>query len=84
MFQRDQDVFNLLFEAVSEGVIVVDASQTIVATNASVEQMFGYGNKELIGKNLDILIPKNYHSGHRDHFEGFIKHKVSRKRNNFV
>ena len=60
MFQKDQHVFNLLFEAVSEGVIVVDEFQNIVATNASVEQMFGYDGKELIGKELNILIPKNY------------------------
>jgi PAS domain S-box-containing protein len=82
MFQKDQDVFNLLFEAVSEGVIVVDETQTIVATNVSVEHMFGYENKELIGKPLNILIPKNYHSEHVGHFNGFINQKVSRKMGN--
>jgi PAS domain S-box-containing protein len=82
MFQKDQDVFNLLFEAVSEGVIVVDASQNIVATNISAEQMFGYENKELIGKHLNVLIPKNYHLGHAGHFNGFIKQNVSRKMGN--
>ncbi|MCF8274827.1 MAG: PAS domain-containing sensor histidine kinase [Flavobacteriaceae bacterium] len=82
MFQKDQDVFNLLFEAVSEGVIVVDASQNIVATNISAEQMFGYENKELIGKHLNVLIPKNYHLGHTGHFNGFIKQNVSRKMGN--
>lgn len=82
MFQNDQSVFNLLFEAVSEGVLVVDKSQFIVATNSSVEKMFGYENKELIGEHLDILIPKNYHSGHSEHFNGFIKQNVSRKMGN--
>lgn len=82
MFQNDQSVFNLLFEAVSEGVLVVDKSQFIVATNSSVEKMFGYENKELIGEHLDILIPKNYHSGHSAHFNGFIKQNVSRKMGN--
>ena len=79
MFQKDQHVFNLLFEAVSEGVIVVDESQNIVATNASVEQMFGYESKELIGKELSILIPKNYRAGHGQHVEGFLHQNVSRK-----
>lgn len=82
MFQKDQHVFNLLFEAVSEGVIVVDEAQIIVATNASVEQMFGYGNKELIGQELKILIPKNYHTGHSHHVEGFLHQNVSRKMGN--
>ena len=79
MFQKDQHVFNLLFEAVSEGVVVVDEAQNIVATNVSAEQMFGYESKELIGKALNILIPKNYHAGHGQHVEGFIHQNVSRK-----
>ena len=79
MFQKDQHVFNLLFEAVSEGVIVVDESQNIVATNASVEQMFGYESKELIGKELNALIPKKYLAGHGKHVEGFLHQNISRK-----
>ena len=82
MFQKDKDVFNLLFETVSEGVIVVDESQKIVATNVSVEQMFNYGHKELIGKRLDVLIPKNYQYNHTNHVKGFIKQNVSRKMGN--
>ena len=79
MFSKDQDVFNILFEAVSEGVVVVDNSQHIVATNASVAQMFGYGPKELIGKHLNTLIPQKYHTGHDTYFRNFIKEDVSRK-----
>lgn len=79
MFQKDQSVFNLLFEAVSEGVLVVDKSQLIVATNISVEHIFGYEHKELLGKHLDILIPKNYLSTHSGHVHGFVKQHESRK-----
>ncbi|GGK28008.1 hypothetical protein GCM10007962_22840 [Yeosuana aromativorans] len=79
MFRKDQDVFNILFEAVSEGVIVVDDFQNIVATNVSVEQMFGYAPKELIGKHLNTLIPQKYHTGHDKYFKNFIKEDVSRK-----
>lgn len=79
MFEKDQDVFNILFEAVSEGVIVVDDFQNIVATNVSVEEMFGYAPKELIGKHLNTLIPQKYHTGHDKYFKNFIKEDVSRK-----
>ncbi len=79
MFQKDQDVFNLLFEAVSEGVIVVDSFQNIVATNITIEKMFGYENKELIGKHLNVLIPKDYHSNHGAYFNKFTEQNISRK-----
>ncbi len=79
MFKQDQDIFNILLGAVSEGVIVVDEHQNIVETNASAELMFGYGKKELIGKPLNILIPQNYHAGHKAHFKSFMKEQQRRQ-----
>ena len=71
-FQKNSNIFNLLSEGVSEGIIVVNSEQKIVATNSSSEQMFGYMKDELIGKPLDILIPRRYHSGHDAHVDKFI------------
>ena len=79
MFSQNQNVFNVLFEAISEGVIVVNKDQKIVATNASLQQIFGYKKDELLDQHLNILIPKNYHSGHGAHFTGFLNHNESRQ-----
>ena len=79
MFEQSQDVFNILFEAISEGVIVVDKNQTIIAANTSAEEMFGYDKNELSEIGLNTLIPKNYHSGHAAHFKGFMKNREKRK-----
>lgn len=79
MFQRDKDVFDVLFESVSEGVIVVNDAQKIVAVNSSAEQMFGYEKDELLHQHLDILIPKKYHTHHSANVDGFMKHKESRQ-----
>lgn len=79
IFQDDKDVFNVLFEAVSEGVIVVDKTQHIVAANKSAESMFGYNNKELIGQHLDTLIPKPYRANHDTYVNGFMKHQKKRQ-----
>ncbi|TYQ00261.1 PAS/PAC sensor signal transduction histidine kinase [Tenacibaculum adriaticum] len=79
MFQKDQDIFNLLFESVSEGVIVVDEQQKIVSTNTTLEHMFGYESKELVNQPLTTVIPKNYRPNHSSHFKGFLKAKSSRQ-----
>ena len=79
MFRNDQDVFNVLFEAVSEGVIVVDKNQKIVATNISAENMFGYTKEQLANQHLNILIPQKHHASHGAHFDGFMKHKETRQ-----
>lgn len=79
VFEKNNNIFKLLSEAISEGIIVVNEDQNIVATNGSANQIFGYDTDELIGKDLNILIPQKYHHNHEKHFEGFVHH--SEKRN---
>tara|TARA_R110000787_G_scaffold183014_3_gene295016 strand:+ start:422 stop:1645 length:1224 start_codon:yes stop_codon:yes gene_type:complete len=79
MFKQDQDVFNILLGSVSEGVIIVDSQQYIVEANESAERMFGYGRRELIQLHLHVLIPKNYHAHHGNHFKGFMKQGAQRQ-----
>ena len=72
IFQKNSNIFNVLSEGISEGIIVVNTEQVIVATNCSAMEMFGYEKEELIGKPLDILIPNRYHHNHDTHVENFI------------
>lgn len=71
-FQKNSEIFNLLSEGVSEGIIVVNTKQIIVATNSSAGRMFGYEKGELLGKPLDTLIPRRFHRHHGNHVEDFI------------
>lgn len=79
VFHKNSNIFNLLSEGVSEGIIVVNAAQKIVASNTSAEKMFGYKKEELIGKPLDILIPKRYHHNHDAHVDNFISKSEQRQ-----
>jgi PAS domain S-box-containing protein len=79
VFKQNQDIFNILFGAVSEAVIIVDENQKIVESNISAKRMFGYENHELFNKPLNILIPKKHKTNHLEHFEGFIKQKKGRQ-----
>ena len=81
MFYRHHNIINILFEAIPEGIIIVDENQTIVAANYSAEKLFGYTNGELKNEHLNILIPLEYHKKHNIHFKKFIKMNNSRKLN---
>lgn len=72
VFEKNSNIFRLLSEAVSEGILVVNQKQIIVAANGSSHSMFGYADEELIGKPLDTLIPSHYRGAHSGHFKGFI------------
>jgi len=79
MKRHNQDIFSILSEALSEGVIIVDKTQKIVGTNSSTNQMFGYESKDLIGQPLQILIPPKYHGTHGGHVKGYMKNSVKRQ-----
>lgn len=71
--EKKGNIFKLLSEAISEGIIIVNAQQEIVASNGVANKMFGYEENELLGSQLNRLIPKDYHKKHKSHFKSFIK-----------
>lgn len=79
MFENNENVFNILFDAASEGIIVVDETQHIVTANTAAEEMFGYEKGELLYKPLNILIPPQYKRAHPAHFSGFLKDSEKRQ-----
>ena len=80
MFSKeDKVVFDTLFEAVSEAVIVVDEFQKITVVNSSAEEIFGYSKEELLNQHLEILIPQKYKSNHGAHFTSFLGSREKRQ-----
>lgn len=79
MFKQDQEIFNILLETISQGVIIVDEHQVIIEANKSAIKTFGFPRTYLIGKSLNILIPKEYNSSHDSHFKSFIEKGKRRK-----
>jgi PAS domain S-box-containing protein len=77
--EKNGNIFKLLSEAISEGIIIVDAQQHIIASNDAANAMFGYKRDELLNKPLNLLIPKDYHKAHPGYFEGFMKHSQKRQ-----
>ena len=79
VFEKNSNIFTLLSEAVSEGIIVVNEKQEIVASNMRANEMFGYEDEELVGQFLDILIPLPHRKVHKKHVTTFYdKHKKRR------
>lgn len=77
MFQ--QDIFNVLFEAIIEGVIIVDDNHKIVEANAMAATLFGYAQDELINKSINILVPEESRPIHDKESKKFIRNEESRQ-----
>ena len=78
-FFDNKNILNLLFQAASEGIIVVDSRQIVVAANLAAEEMFGYKQGELLSQHLDRLVPKDYHHVHHKHVDQFIDNSEKRQ-----
>ena len=79
VFQKNSNIFNLLSEGVSEGILVVNQEKLIVASNSSAREMFGYNKDELVGKPLNTIIPGRYHKTHNKAVAQFIEKSEKRQ-----
>lgn len=65
-------------ESDPDGTCVVDDSGEIVLVNKRMEEISGYHRSELVGQQVEILVPDSIRREHPQHREGFITGPSSR------
>ncbi len=74
--QRSEKRFKAILDTATDAIISIDESHRIILFNNSAQRIFGYSGDEVIGRNLDILIPPGYAS-HQAYLDRFFKEKKS-------
>src|SRR5512138_1088586 len=74
----DQAHMTSLFENATEGIILTDGQGQIILANPAAERMFEYSNQELRNLPVEVLIPGNFRTGHKNLREGFHKKPSNR------
>ncbi len=77
--EKKDNVFRILSEAISEGIVIVNEKQEIVTSNEAADKMFGYKSGELLSENLNILIPREYHNSHHEQVSEFMGRRDPRQ-----
>ena len=75
----NENIYETIYNSTTEGLIVSNSKGVIESINPSVERLFGYSKLELIGENIDILIPKNVRHTHHEKREKYYKKPTQRR-----
>ena len=64
--------FRTMLETAPDAMIIVDERGRIAIVNRQAEDMFGYTRAELLGHEVEMLLPESIRKGHLEHRGGYI------------
>ncbi len=69
---KPEVLFKSIFNFSPDAIIIVNNEGIILQANAQAEKIFGYAEKDLINRSVDILIPERFRKRHDEHLKNFI------------
>lgn len=65
-----------VLESAPDAMVIIDRSGKILFANRQVTELFGYAPEEIIGREVELLLPERFrgrHVGHREHFAANVR-----------
>jgi PAS domain S-box-containing protein len=76
--KRAEEKFRVVLDGAPNAMIMVDSAGVISFANAPAAIVFGYSHSELIGRNIETLIPERFRDRHPGYRKGFFSQPSSR------
>ncbi|MER6629808.1 PAS domain S-box protein [Streptomyces sp. NPDC000987] len=69
---RAESLFHGLLESAPDAMVIVGSDARIVLVNRQTEALFGFQRDELIGREIEVLVPSRFRDRHVGHRTGFL------------
>jgi two-component system, LuxR family, sensor kinase FixL len=72
--QRESELrLRSILDTVPDATIVIDARGSIQSFSPAAERLFGYGSAEVVGRNVNMLMPTPYREAHDGYLERYLR-----------
>lgn len=70
---EQEGLINAIVEEAADGIITIDEQGIVQSFNNTAAKIFGYTSAEVIGKNVNLLMPEPFHSAHDRYISNFVQ-----------
>jgi PAS domain S-box-containing protein len=71
--RESEERYRVVSDTAPDAIFTIDAGSIVLFCNPAVERIFGYEPSEMIGKNLDMIIPPRFRAAHRNGIVRFLR-----------
>ena len=69
--KKVEDRFRVFLESLPDAIIIVNSDGIIQIVNSQTEKLFGYKRDEIVGKEVEKLMPSHHRNAHHVHRKSF-------------